>query len=292
MMRIHNVESKCSRSTERTSLVLVLALMGVLLWGCGTTEQADDGSPCGSGEEARVDGRTFCVYKSAIIEKGFACPPELSVEIDLGDGKVCADGETLSAEEEEALLEVLGQSEDPCRADGLGCPDMGMGGDAGSDETDTGEGEVCFDAWQSPRIEFTAPGQPNTQSSGMNLVFEYGIDGTGEAFIELSMIGADDVVIPSDGPFSPGVHSGSWLELQDANGQAIYTRLTELVPEFVEAPGENGGFEQIPVCPTAGQFRISNLERTVDADDVVLFAEPIDGEMTFQTSELARFPLP
>ena len=91
-----------------------------------------------------------------------------------------------------------------------------------------------------------------------------------------------------------GGNSGSWLELRDEDDRPLYTRgVYQLVPEFVEVPPPPGGdFENIIECPTEGVLVVHDVPNDTRAAQVVLFQEPIDGELTFETVELLRLPLP
>jgi hypothetical protein len=164
----------------------------------------------------------------------------------------------------------------------------------GADECETPPAS-CFEAWACPLLLSSAPARPDpTANPGLRFELSYEASDA-EAQIELVEIHGAQVVRPSDGPFSPGTHSGAWAELRDANGTILYTRgFHELISEWREVPpDEDGGSpSQVLICPRGGALLLSGFPNPQQATELVLFQEPIDGERTYETVEFARFRLP
>ena len=81
----------------------VLALS--LLVGCSNSNNEAD-SLCGAGEEISAGGARACLYQSALIEEGFVCPADVSIEIALeGGGVLCTDQDVPPVEIVDELIE-------------------------------------------------------------------------------------------------------------------------------------------------------------------------------------------
>ena len=65
-----------------------------------------------------------------------------------------------------------------------------------------------------------------------------------------------------------------------------------MVPESVEVHHEDGAFSNPMYCPEDGAIWLYGLPNDPSIVDVVFFSEPVDGEVTYETIELARFQLP
>jgi hypothetical protein len=162
--------------------------------------------------------------------------------------------------------------------------DTGVSDDGSSGLATSGDTEdACFDAWAQPIAVTTAPSRPSTP--GMRANFEYA-----DGVVTLVSIADEQIVQPSEGPFSPEKNSGTWIELRDASDTTIYTRgFFELIPEAVEVFDPPSW---IPQCPGDGSLFLPNLDNAAAATQLVFFQEAVDGEMTLDTIELMRFDLP
>lgn len=178
-----------------------------------------------------------------------------------------------------------------------GDDDAETGTDSGA-ETDDSRGDpatTCFEAWADPIGTTTARTRPDRDDFGaMSLQLSYSVSDDFVATVVLDKITGRSAARPSDGPFSVGDNSGSWLELRDEDDAPLYTRgVYQLVPEYFEVPPPPGGdFENVVECPTEGALVVHDVPNDERATHVVLFQEPIDGELTFETVELLRVPLP
>jgi hypothetical protein len=185
---------------------------------------------------------------------------------------------------------------------------MGCGGPEPSGESDASPSQhqgahveceqppaSCFEAWACPVILSSAPARPDpAEYSALRFRLSYEASDS-EARLELVGITGAHVAQSSDGPFSPDTHSGSWAELRDDDDRILYTRgFHELVPESREVPPdeEGGSPTNIIACPEQGELLLTAFANLESATELVLFQEPIDGERTFETVELARFHLP
>jgi hypothetical protein len=172
-------------------------------------------------------------------------------------------------------------------------PDPDVSVDPTPDSGPVSDADSCWEAWKAPEAKVTVAQRP--PNPGMIVRFWYEISPQGKGTITLDQLVGHNVVRTSDGPFSPGTHSGSWAELRDASDQVLFTQVKhKLVPESVEIPPPpgDGGFSNVWSCPTEGGFQLDNLPNTPEGTQIVLFSEPIDGQMTHKTVELARFQLP
>ena len=95
----------------------------------------------------------------------------------------------------------------------------------------------------------------------------------------------------SDGPFSVASHSGSWIELQDALGKVVFTQRATFLEERIEVHGLGGKPTNMLTCPKATPFTVIT-PNLAGATQLVLFHEPLDGQTTDATVELARFVIP
>jgi hypothetical protein len=127
----------------------------------------------------------------------------------------------------------------------------------------------------------------------MRVSFTYGTS-NGRGRIVLDRIAGEQVVGTSDGPFTPGLNSGHWVELRDASDRTLFTVVEhQLVPESAEGPGPDGGFMNVPVCPSNGIILLTNLPNDAAATHVVFFGDALDGVAdSGPTREIARFALP
>ncbi|MEM9067841.1 MAG: hypothetical protein AAGE52_05020 [Myxococcota bacterium] len=96
---------------KASSLGVLIGL--ALTLGCGSS----GGGVCGDGEELNVDADTYCVYRAAITEEGFLCPPAFMYRHDFGDDVVCSSSEDLPDRAEERAREVLGRERDAALPD-------------------------------------------------------------------------------------------------------------------------------------------------------------------------------
>ena len=173
---------------------------------------------------------------------------------------------------------------DPGSASGSG---SGSGPGSASVDTSpdaTGE-DACWAAWVEPVASVTAPSRPDPATSpGMTLDFDYELGS-----VVLTSILEEQIVQPSEGPFSPKDTAGTWAELRDASDAILYTQAVfTLVPEAIEAAGAGWA----PMCPETGSLRLHNFANDPAATEIVFFQEAIDGTMTSVTIELLRFTLP
>lgn len=257
-----------------------------LLLAAACSSSSDD--VCGAGQATDFEGETYCMYRAAITEEGFMCPPALMHRFDFDGFSVCAESEMLPDGFEDHARRELGLERDG----GVPLPDGSVMLDAGM--LDAGEGS-CWDGWDPVLARTTATTRPDPATSpAMRLELRYGETAEGRGEIVLENIAGETVVGTEDGPFMVGTHSGSWIELRDASDATVYTRgIFELVPESVEAPGPDGGFVRADTCPEPGTIRLNNFENDAAATHLVLFGEPLDGTTTSEASqELARFTLP
>jgi hypothetical protein len=173
----------------------------------------------------------------------------------------------------------------------IACTDPQAPGDqSDGDGDDTDTASTCVEAWQDVRASVTAPPRP----SDVALTFDISYAQVGSS-IELVLDGVrgTGVAQSTDGPFSTETHSGSWAELRDADDNVLYQRTVYMLfPEALEAPTEDGGFEQLPQCPDDSSVRLSNFPNLAGATQLVLFNEVVDGEPGGPTVEIARFDLP
>jgi hypothetical protein len=152
--------------------------------------------------------------------------------------------------------------------------------------------ESCFDAWADPSVIVSAPARPSPASPAMRLEVSYGVE-AGGGRLDLDDIRPSQIVGHGDGPFDASANSGSWVELRDAAEQVLYTRgVWQLVPELVEAVGDDGKFMIGVSCPGEGRVLLTDFPNLTSARWLVFFQEALDGKMTNQTIELARFALP
>lgn len=257
-----------------------LIAKSTLLLVAACSSSSDD--VCGAGEETDFDGETYCLYRAAITEEGFSCPPALMHRFDFDGFSVCAESEMLPDGFEDHARRELGIERDG----GVPLPD-------GSVTVDGGEGS-CWDGWDPVLARTTAATRPDATSPAMRLELRYAETAEGRGEIVLESITGETVVGAEDGPFMVGTHSGAWVELRDAGGATLYTRgVFELIPESLEAVGPDGGFVRVETCPEPGTIRLDNFENDPSATHLVLFGEPLDGVSTSEASqELARFTLP
>jgi hypothetical protein len=76
------------------SYTLALALAAGLPACDDEQEYAGGDAPdCGEGDAFSLEGEDFCLYRAAIIEEGFQCPPALARLHDFGDFIACAQGD-------------------------------------------------------------------------------------------------------------------------------------------------------------------------------------------------------
>lgn len=172
----------------------------------------------------------------------------------------------------------------------IACTDPQAPGDQSDDGTDDAETSTCVEAWQDVRASVTAPPRPGDVA----LTFDISYSQVGSS-IELVLDGVrgTGVAQDSDGPFASSTHSGSWADLRDADDNVLYQRnVYMLFPEALEAPTEDGGFEQVPQCPADSSVRLSSFPNLPAATQLVLFNEVIDGQPGGPTVEIARFDLP
>src|SRR5688572_7317369 len=118
---------------------------------------------------------------------------------------------------------------------------------------------TCFDAWADPSIAVSAPARPSAASPAMRLGVAYKTESDG-ARLDLDDIRASQIVGHGDGPFDASANSGSWVELRDAADRVLYTRgMWQLVPELVEAVGEDGSFMIGVSCPGDGRVVLTDF---------------------------------
>lgn len=90
--------------------LLLLLLCAAPLWtGCDEGEDYAGGElDCGDGDSFSYQEESFCIYRSAIIEEGFLCPPERPQMHSFGGFVACSGGEQLPVGFEGAVREVPG----------------------------------------------------------------------------------------------------------------------------------------------------------------------------------------
>ena len=266
-----------------TRHVLSIAWSALLFAACSSS--SDD--VCGAGEATDFGGETYCLYRAAITEEGFMCPPALMHRFDFDGFSVCAPSEMLPDGFEEHARRELGTELDGGVVRRDGSVSLDSGADAGE--------ASCWDGWDPVLARTTATTRPDPATSpAMRLELRYGETAEGRGEIVLESITGETIVGTEDGPFMVGTHSGSWIELRDASDATLYTRgVFELIPESLEAPGPDGGFTRVATCPEPGTIRLTNFANDAGATQLVLFGEPLDGMTTSEASrELARFTLP
>jgi hypothetical protein len=129
----------------------------------------------------------------------------------------------------------------------------------------------------------TLASRPN--GSVLRLTFSYQSD-------RLAIVGVQGVTMmmpPGHGPLEAGVDAGYWVELRDASGRTIDTRVTA-DPTIVEIPPAKGGdlgSETLPFCSDK-IFQIL-VPNDPSASTIVAFGSPYGSPKP--ASEIARFGL-
>lgn len=103
---------------------------------------------CGDAESVGVQGKTYCVHRSAIIETGFNCPPEAQFAFPQNDSSgepmtVCSPDEDTP---EEVLEEVATAANNEASGEGTENPETPLTPACANEGGDEDEDGVCFDA--------------------------------------------------------------------------------------------------------------------------------------------------
>lgn len=131
------------------------------------------------------------------------------------------------------------------------------------------------------------PGGTLTRPSGSVLRLELFYQ-AGEMAIDIAR--GVDMVLPGGGDvhFEPGVNAGYWYELQNAYGEALYTRSFQ-DPSMIEAPLPDGTFTQVPLPRCNLATILADVPNRPDAVVIVFYGSP-HGTLG-AARELTRFTL-
>jgi hypothetical protein len=83
--------------------VILGLFIGLAVFAC--SDDTVSGSECGDGQAVQFEGYGYCVYRGAITEEGFDCPPGSPMMTEIPDFFICGPtGETLDAEDVEEIV--------------------------------------------------------------------------------------------------------------------------------------------------------------------------------------------
>ncbi len=85
--------------------------------------------------------------------------------------------------------------------------------------------------------------------------------------------GVDMILAPADGPFTPGVIAGYWVEARSGSTTTYQHLLQD--PTTMEAVGEGGGsFKQLPIDRCTAKLILADVPNDPSTTDLVIFGSP------------------